>query len=118
MLTINANIRRGLGKAVVVAGFLVFFSILSALPASAQNGQTRTNSGTAVLHINVNVVPVTFAPVTSRNARQADTAPVVYSIESRPPHMEVTEQVRTVSMPGNTGVLNKVILKTTTVVPE
>jgi hypothetical protein len=100
----------------VTFGILAVFLIFSVLPATAQNGQSR-NTSAAALHISINIVPIVYSPVRDR-AVSTNRASVVYAIPAKPSQTDVIEQVSIVQLLENGRTSSKVLLKTTTIVPQ
>ena len=65
---------------ILIAGFM-------AITASAQNGRTNSSSGQAVLHIQVNVVPIVMLPM---QKKAAESTFITYSLKNEPLNSTVT----------------------------
>jgi hypothetical protein len=98
-----------------LAGLLFLLLLAVSLPAGTQADATRTAQ--AVLHIRVNVVPVTQLPAVNQTI---DRGSVAYSIPNGSPQMEVKTEIRPMSAQAAAGAkgVNNPVLETTTVVPR
>jgi len=94
----------------LIAGFM-------AVTASAQNGRTNSNSGQAVLHIQVNVVPIVMLPV---QKKAAEGTFITYNVNNEPLNVKVMEETR--PLPANIVLhganAQNAVLKTTTIVAK
>ena len=81
---------------------LVLFCVVASLSASAQNRTGRSNSPQAGLHIEVNVVPVLFAPPPPKETQRPLLNSVTYNISTTKSNVEVTEETRPLA-PSNSG---------------
>jgi preprotein translocase subunit Sec61beta len=99
------------------ASALALLAILSALPASAQNGTPGGRSAQAVLHIRINIVPVVQLP----RAQEKQQAGIVsYNLPVDRPTVDVIENVRVLprSVVGSGAAVGSVVLKTLTIVTK
>jgi hypothetical protein len=99
-------------RVVRTAACLGLLVICASIAASAQNGQKNSNNASAVLHINVIVVPtVMLPPVKKMNAQDSV---ITYNVPSAAQNVEMRERTRILSRSGT----GSVVLKTTTVVAQ
>jgi hypothetical protein len=91
---------------------------LAALPLESQNSRSsHSNSAQAVMHIQVNVVPVVMLPAARQSARAESS--ITYNVPSRPAKIFINEELRP---PGpNDGLppaASKAMVRVTTVVAD
>jgi hypothetical protein len=104
-------------KLLKIAASLALFSLLASLSASAQSA--RGNSGQAVLHIRINIVPVLMAPPSVEPSRPLTTA-IAYNIPTSKSNVEMIEESRPLSASafGRAVGPEKAVLRTLTIVPR
>ena len=97
-----------------LAGLLLVVVSAVSLPAGTQADASKSKTAQAVLHIQVQVVPVSQLPQAQRTS---NSGAVVYDIPN-PTAMEVSKQSR--PMPAGVGgtTSGQAVLETTTVVPR
>ncbi|HEY6249009.1 MAG TPA: hypothetical protein VI685_03555 [Candidatus Angelobacter sp.] len=105
-------VRRLLQAAVALA----LFSILTSMPALAQNGAGRSNSAQAALHIRINIVPTLIAPPPPPEPNRPLLNAVNYNISTAKSNVETIEETRPLS--DGTAGGRGAILKTLTIVPR
>jgi hypothetical protein len=111
-----------------LATFLVALcAVIAAPPAAAQTAQAASHSDNhaqAVLHIQVQVVPVTYeASPRKSTSPTSDASSVIYSLSTRQATMTVVEETRIVSRAEiaawhESRDVEDAILKTVTIVPQ
>ena len=98
-----------------LAGLLLFVLAAVSLPAGTQADTAKSKTAQAVLHIQVQVVPVTQLP---KAQRTSSSGAVVYEIPN-PSQMEVIKQIRPMPAgPAGVPAGSSAVLETTTVVPR
>ena len=88
---------------------------LASLPVNAQNGNTKSNRGSAVLTINVNLVhPVQLPPMQRQNPESL----VTYNLPAEGPDLDVIEETQLLSaaVGGKSAKSEGAVLKTLTIV--
>ena len=92
--------------------------LLVAVPALAQNGNTKSNSAQAALSIKVNVVQTVALPPVRQAAPESNA--VTWNFSTVKPDVEVREEVRPLprSAVGQSSNSEGAILKTLTIVPH
>ena len=102
-------------------GVLLAAAVISAfvtLPTSAQVRNTASNHGQAALHIRINIVPALIAAPPPPEPRKSLNGPISYDVPVSTSNAEMTEEIHSVSAIGKSGVVERVIVKTLTVVPR
>jgi hypothetical protein len=95
---------------------LILFLMLGSVSALAQNGQTRTNSAPAALHISIYIVPITYT-VPANRLESAGTLSVAYNMPTMSPRLDVFEETSAIYVANKPRAVAG-YLKTTTVVPK
>jgi len=108
------NILSTLSGVVAAAALFILISSVSALPAAAQNRQSRTNTASTELTITANVVPVLWSRESPQAATIGKTA-VMYSVPTTPDNTESKQENRAIPIATRNGK-ETAILKTTTFV--
>lgn len=105
-------------KPLRLLGLLLVLLVVS-LPAGSQADAAKPKKAQAVLHVQVQVVPVTQLPGADRPANQG---PVVYNISTGSPQMDVIRETRRIPAGAagvsGAGVGKDAWLETVTVVPR
>ena len=86
--------------------------ICFSMAAPAQNGQKNSTSASAVLHINVIVVPTVMLPPLKKLSAQDSV--ITYNVPNAAQKVEMREKTQILSRTG----AGSVVLKTTTVVAQ
>jgi hypothetical protein len=110
----RTSILSTLNGVMAAAALFILISSVSALPAAAQNRQSRTNTASTELTITANIVSVLW----SRESPQAatiDKAAVLYSVPTTPDNTESKQETRAIPIAIGNGK-ETAILKTTTFV--
>lgn len=107
--------------------FVALSTLIVVLPAAGQTAQTAShgdNHAQAVLHIQVQVVPVTYEPSPRiSTSPTSEASSVIYTLSARQATMTVVEEIRIVSRAEiaawhESRAVQDAILKTVTIVPQ
>ena len=99
-------------RAVRTAACMGLLVICFSMAAPAQNGQKNSTSASAVLHINVIVVPTVMLPPLKKLSAQDSV--ITYNVPNAAQKVEMREKTQILSRTG----AGSVVLKTTTVVAQ
>jgi|SRR5215469_12600317 len=98
-------------------GALALFSVITSQSSFAQNGASRNNGNTAVLHIRVNIVPVVMSVPPSPEPNLPPVTAVTYNVSITKPNVDVLEETRPFHAPVSSGAgTQDAVLRTVTIV--
>ena len=90
--------------------------VLAGLPASAQSGNSHSNSAQAVLHIRINVVQTVSTPPPRTDLQYRGNDTVTYNVSTERSDTDVREEIHALPATGNGTNGDGAILKTLTIV--